>query len=171
MDGELNNLYFDNTKTTFTPNPNNIATSDELEASALYQTKMGTNYSKSKNIMRAFNITGVSLILTAAAIRTGSFISNVYVLNPPSVSFATCQVKDHTFEAEFTISNPNGYEIYYYLTVNGEEILKEDCKEEKTYNVSYSHLQANDEGSFYIQFTNRVDYKKIIEKYDFKVEE
>lgn len=69
MSEELNTLSYDNTKVTFTPNVNNIATSDELTAAPLYQDKMGTAYSKSKAVVRAFNVAGISLILTAAAIK------------------------------------------------------------------------------------------------------
>ena len=165
MSEELNNLTFDNTKITFSPNTNNIATSDELEASFLYQDKMGTNYSKSKNVVRAFNFVGISLILTAAAIKSGNIISNAFAAKLPKANDVTYSVESGTFKAEFVIENKGKYEVYYYLRVNEQEVLKEDCSEEKTYNVEYSHLQVNDECSFYIQYNN-----KIVEKYDFKME-
>lgn len=165
MSEELNNLIFDNTKITFTGQTNNIATSDELEASFLYQDKMGTNYSKSKNVVRAFNFVGISLILTAAAIKTGNIISNAFASNYPTVSSKLYLVNNDTFTAEFVISNKGGYEVYYYLMVNDQEVLREDCSEEKTYNVEYSHLQANDECGFYIEYN-----QKIIEKHEFKME-
>ena len=84
MANELNELTYNNTPITFTGKTDNIATSDETKAPLLYQDKMGTVYSKSKAVRRAFNFAGISLILTAVAIKTGSLISNVYILNPPT---------------------------------------------------------------------------------------
>ena len=162
---ELNNLVFDNTKVTFTGQTDNIATSDELEASLLYQDKMGTNYSKSKMAVRAFNFVGVSLILTAAAIKTGNIVSNVFAPAAPTVSDITYQCEDKMFTADFTITNSGKYEIFYYLTVNDEQVLKESCKEEKTYHIEYSNLQANDDCKFYIEYND-----KCLEEYAFKVE-
>ena len=127
MSEELNNLVFDNTKVTFTGNTNNIATSDELEASNLYQDKMGTNYSRSKAVVRAFNFVGVSLILTASAIKGGNVISNAFAPKYPSVSEPVYSLDANTFTAEFTITNSGKYEVYYHLTVNEEEDLKENC--------------------------------------------
>lgn len=174
MNEELNNLAFDNTKVTFTNNTNNLALSDELEASPLYQDKMGTNYSRSKMTLRVFNFTGISLILTAAAIKTGSLISNAYVLNPPSISNDSCVVEGHTLKAAFTINNPRQYKVECYLSVtrNGEavELLREECTEEKEYLIEYSELHANDQGNFYIEFTNKVDYVKVLKTYEVKVE-
>jgi hypothetical protein len=173
MADELNNLAYNNTNITFINNINNIATSDELDATPIYQDKMGTAYSKSKHIARAFNIAGISLIMTAAAIKTGSIISNAYVLNPPSVSAHTYALKDHVFNASFTISNPGNYKIDYYLFINDnkEAVISGDCSEEKEYTFEYQDLKKNDRGHFYIEFTNKVDYKKTIETYKFVVED
>lgn len=173
MANELNELSYNNTPITFTNTTNNIAQSDELEAAPIYQDKMGTAYSKSKGVVRAFNIAGISLILTAAAIKTGSLISNAYVLNPPSVSNANYIVEDLTFKATFTISNTEKYKVEYFLFINDEEeaVLKEDCSESKEYTVTYDELNIGDKGHFYIEFTNTVDYKKTISSYKFNVEE
>ena len=170
MANEINDLIYDNTKVTFTGTTNNTATSDELDAPLMYQTKMGTNYSRSKSVVRAFNFAGISLILTAAAIKTGSLISNVYILNPPSVGEVNYVVENQTFNAEFTVFNKGKYHINYFFYVNDAQMLKEDCSEEKTYFVSYDSLSLGDECRFYIEFSNEVDYKKVIENYSFKVE-
>ena len=170
MENELNTLTYENTKITFTGKTDNTATSDELTAAPLYQDKMGTNYSKSKAVVRAFNLTGISLILTAAAIKTGSLIANAYVLNPPSVSNVNYVVEGHTFSASFKISNAAKYRANYYLYINNINVMIGDCTEEKEYNVSYEHLNVNDECRFYIEFTNGVDYIKTIESYSFTVE-
>ena len=171
MENELNTLVYDNTKITFTGKTDNTATSDELTAAPLYQDKMGTNYSKSKGVVRAFNITGISLILTAAAIKTGSLIANAYILNPPSISNAVYQVVDNTFNASFKVSNIGEYRINYYLYINNINVMIGDCSEQKEYTISYDNLKAHDEGRFYIEFTNGIDYVKTIDSYTFTVEE
>ena len=74
---------------------NNIATSDELEAAPIYQDKMGTAYSKSKHITRAFNVAGISLILTAAAIKTGgeTVLNSLASLNQDTFMYHGLQCK------------------------------------------------------------------------------
>lgn len=171
MESELNTLTYNNAEVTFTGATNNTATSDELEASALYQDKMGTAYSKSKMVLRAFNFAGISLILTAAAIKTGNLISNAYVLNPPSINNATYHVENNVFSFKFSVDNPGKYQVTYHLTVNGKEVLNIDCSEPATYEDSYSGLKIGDKGKFYIDFTNRVDYRKTIANYTYIVEE
>ena len=173
MANELNDLSYNNLNISFSPDPNNIATSDELEASAIYQQKMGTNYSRGKNAVRAINFAGISLILTAAAIKTGSLISNVYVLNPPSLSNISYQLNEHVFVANFVVSNPGKYVINYYLSMNDnkEPVFEGDCSESREYLVSYDGLNQGDKCHFYVVFTNSVDYQKTIESYKFNVEE
>ena len=171
MANELNELTFNNTPITFTGKTDNIATSDETQASAIYQDKMGTVYSRSKSVARAFNFAGISLILTAAAIKTGSLISNVYILNPPSISETNYRLEGHTFKADFTVSNINKYQLTYYFLINNKEVVKEDCSEEETYEFIYENLSLNDKCHFYIEFSNGIDYRKTISTYDFKVEE
>ena len=171
MSEVINNLTYNNTPITFDGKTDNIAQSDELEASLVYQDKMGTKYSRSKNIARAFNMAGISLIMTAAAIKTGSLISNAFVSNPPVISEHTCRLVDHTFQAVFTISNPGKYTIYYYLRINDQQVAKEECSEEKEYVFLYDGLNKGDKGEFSIYFTNRVDLKKTIESYTFNLEE
>ena len=85
----------------------------------------------------------------------------------------TYQVINHTFKAEFTISNPGKYKITYYLFINesSEAVISEDCSESTEYLVEYDALSKGDSGRFYIEFTNRVDYKKTIDSYTFNVEE
>ena len=132
---------------------------------------MGTNYSKSKTVVRVFNLTGISLILTAAAIKTGSLIANAYVLNPPSISNTVYKVESNTFTASFKVSNVAEYRMTYYLYINDINMMIGECSEQKEYTVSYDQLKAHDEGRFYIEFTNGIDYKKTIETYTFTVEE
>ncbi len=171
MEQELNVLEYDNAKVTFTGQTDNIATSDELEASAIYQDKMGTAYSRAKAISKAINVAGISLLLTAAAIKTGNLIANAYILNPPSISAPHYAVTEHVFNYEFTVSNPSKYTINYFLEINANKVITGDCSEERTYNGSYEGLKTGDELHFYIEFTNGVDYTKTIDNYKYTVEE
>lgn len=171
MEQELNVLEYDNTKVTFTGKTNNIATSDELEASPIYQDKMGTAYSKARAISKAINITGISLILTAAAIKTGSLIANAYILNPPSLSNNHYAVTEHVFTYEFTVSNPNKYTMNYFLEINNNKVIMGDCSEPKEYTGSYESIKKGDELHFYVTFTNSVDYVKTIDSFKTTVEE
>ena len=77
MDGELNELYYDNTKITFSTETNNIETSDELTADPIYQNQMGTKYSRSKrNAGKVVVITGVSVV---ASTNSGSNKASIAV--------------------------------------------------------------------------------------------
>ena len=80
-------------------------------------------------------------------------------------------VKDNKFTATFSVSNPRGYMTNYYLFINDIEVLNGECTEEKEYTVNYDKLNGKDEGRFYVEFTNKVDYKQTIENYTFVVEE
>ncbi len=163
MEQELNVLEYDNAKVTFTGKTDNIATSDELEASAIYQDKMGTAYSRSKKLSRAISATGISLLLTAAAIRTGSLIANAFILNPPSISEKTpYSITEHVFNYKFTVTNSNQYQVTYFLEINSNKVIVGDCSEERTYTGSYEGINTGDKYRFYIQFTNNVDYLKTL---------
>ena len=169
MEQELNVLEYDNAKVTFTGKTDNTATSDELEASAIYQ--MGTAYSRSKKLSRAISATGISLLLTAAAIRTGSLIANAYILNPPSLNNNHYAVTEHVFTYEFTVSNPNKYTMNYFLEINNNKVIMGDCSEPKEYTGSYESIKKGDELHFYVTFTNSVDYVKTIDSFKTTVEE
>lgn len=172
MNDELNILSYDNTKITFTNSVDNIATSDELTATMLYQDKMGTAYSKSKAVARMFNVAGISLILTAAALKTGNIISNIFIVDPP---YVVEESSEFVFTEEgafyqFTISNVRNYEVFCYLKKDGKEVFKQDCSEEKTYSGIYSDYEIGQKLDFYIDFTNRFDLKQTIWHQTLKVE-
>lgn len=160
MEGEFNNLEFDNTKVTFTGSTNNIATSDELEASLMYQDKMGTVYSKSKTASKVLATAGIVILATAASIKSGTLISNAFILNPPSLSETSFEVEEGIFSFSFTVSNSNNYQIYYYIDVDGVNVVKEDCSSSSTYNGTFDDINDDQSGKFYVQFSNNFDYKK-----------
>ena len=167
MEGEFNNLTFDNTKTVDISKVDNIKTSDELTAALMYQDKMGTEYSKRKSAAKVVSATGIALIATAASIRTGTLISNAFVVNPPTTKISVCEVVDNTFHITFDISNKLSYKVQYYILINNEIKISEECSEPKTYDVIYKDFSESDSGTFYIEFSNRVDYKTKLVKINF----
>lgn len=167
MQGELNDLSFNNTKVTFSNTTNNIATSDELLASAAYQDKMGTNYSKSKKVSKVGAATGIALLVTAASIRAGTVMTNGFVLNPPKANVQTAEVVEGVFHYLFTIENKGKYQTTYFISVNNKVIVSKDCSEAKEYEGHFSEFKENDSCKFYISFTNKVDYTKTIKEIRF----
>lgn len=160
MEGEFNELNYNNANITFSTSTNNIATSDELSAALLYQDKMGTNYSKSKKISKAVAATGIALLVTAASIRAGTVITNGFVLNPPKATIQTAEIVEGSFHYIFKLENPRGYKTQYFISVNGETKLQEDCTESKDYEGTFDEFVDGDKCEFYISFTNQIDYTK-----------
>lgn len=159
MDGEFNNLEYNNTKVTFSTATNNTETSDELSAALMYQDKMGTNYSKRKRAAKVVSTAGIVLIATAASIRTGSLITNGFVLNPPKIAVNECVVSENNFHIDFTVTNVNKYKVTYFVLVNNNPTLAGDCSTPEEYVVDYNEFVEGDKCVFYIEFSNRVDYK------------
>jgi len=164
MKGELNELSINNANITFDQAPNNIALSDELSAPIMYQDTMGTEYSKkrAKNLKKITVATGITLLATAGAIQAGTFISNGFVLNPPKVSSDSFVVNEGVFTYNFTIENKGNYKVVYFIDVNKETKFVEECSTAGTYQSSFSDFKEEDSCVFYIQFTNRLDYKKTL---------
>lgn len=170
MEGEFNNLAFNNSKITFNPNPDNKALSDELNAPIMYQDSMGTNYSRQKAMKRASKIavgTGIVILSVAATIQAGSFINNGFVLNPPKVKDDTYEVKENVFYYQFAINNKREYKVSYYFSVNNENTDKIDCSIETTYQGEFKEFKEDDKCMFYVEFTNRYDYTKTIKRVKF----
>ena len=167
MEGEFNNLNINNSNITFTGKTDNIATSDELTATLLYQDKMGTNYSRSKRLSKAVAASGIAILMTAASLRLGTIISNGFVLNPPSADMNRTEIVDGAFEYSFTINNPREYLVTYGFTVNSETVLEEECTTSGDYEGTFNQFADGDECTFYIKFTNRFDYVKTIQNINF----
>ena len=164
---ELNDLSTNNTPITYVGKTNNTWTSDELSANPMYQNKMGTAYSISKKVSTGVKIVGITFVLTATAIVSGSFLTNVFILNPPTVSEVINSVTGDVFNYRFIIENKGKYTVTMFINKNGEEVLKEDCSTPNTYEGTYSPLEENYNYKFYIQFSNNFDYTKVIYTHSF----
>lgn len=163
MQGEFNDLTYNNTNITFSTATNNIATSDELSASPIYQEKMGTNFSRAKKVGKAVNIVGLSVIFTATAFASGSILSNIFIVNPPTVSVEKFEIEANTISFSFAIKNTQNYKTTYYIVLEGDVVEKVDCSETGEYSNSYvADVNKATNGNFYISFTNSFDYRKTI---------
>ncbi len=162
MEGEFNNISTNNTNITFSVATNNIATSDETSADPIYQRQLGTNYSKAKKVSKAVIISGLALTITAVAISGGTLIRNVFVPNPPSVVDPTFMISEGTLSYSFRIENKLDYVATYYIDINGTNVIKEACREQKEYTGEYSPVEVGSRCKFYVTFTNSLDYVKTI---------
>ncbi len=167
MTGEFNDFQYNNTNITFTNKTNNIATSDELSATLLYQDSMGTNYSRKKRVAKAVGATGIAILLTAASVRAGTAITNAYVLNPPKTDTETFKVEEGTFTYSFNLNNEGKYQTTIKIAVNDVVRYSEDCTAPGAYEGSFSDFETGERGLFYIEFTNGVDYIKKIRQVRF----
>ena len=172
MEGEFNKLETNNTGTTFNNKPNNLETSDELKAPLMYQENInGTVYARKKRATKIAVYAGITLLVTAASIASGSIISNAFILNPPKVSEATYHVEDEVFNYHFKIDNAGEYLITYEISIGKRTLVKEDCSESGEYSGTFNEnkdlMLDNYIAVFNIKFTNRFDYTKQLTKIKF----
>lgn len=163
MEGEFNELNYNNSNITFSTATDNIATSDELSASPIYQQQMGTKFSRGKKVGKAINIVGLSLIFTATAVASGSIITNIFIVNPPTVEMKNIAVSGNTLTYDFVIENKQNYKTTYFIELNRKTVYQESCSEAKEYSSSYEFdVGKKSDAKFYISFTNSFDYRKTI---------
>lgn len=167
MDQEWNNLETDNLKTDFSNDVDNLETSDELEASAVYVNKPDTLYARKKRTKTIIVASSLTLLVTSAGITVGTLVTNNnnHVSNPPTLS----EVDIHASEEidsliyTFTVANPQNYLVTFYLKINNEtwgDII--DCSESITYEGSIDGIGYNVVGTYFIEFSKDSNYKEIL---------
>ena len=172
MEGEFNTLEFNNANITFNNKPNNIETSDELKAPTMIQENInGTVYARKKRATKVVALTGITLLVTAASIASGSIISNAFIINPPTITSSEYVVEDSVFKYNFTIENKGEYDVIYTISIGKKTYIKEDCSTPGTYagvfNENKDLLEDNSVGIFYVKFSNKFDYTKQLVKVRF----
>lgn len=170
MNGEFNELAYNNTGTSFSLSTNNIETSDELNVGPIYRQGVDTKYAQRKRVSKTVLVVGISLALTASIVSTGSILSNVFVVNPPTVANTNYVITENGFEYAFTISNSSNYKSYYYLKLDNQKVLEEDCTTEGEYSGIYADITNGQTLEFVVEFTNSFDYIKSISYYQVVVE-
>lgn len=164
MDNEFNDLTTDNAATSFDNNPNNVQTSDELEASAVYTDKMGTAYSIGKAASKAAAVVGVSFSLTGGAF----MLTNSFIKTPPTISETNIspisENGEYSLSYSFTIENKNSYSISFgvYEDQVEEPIFKMDVPKEEKYEGKIEKLKVNVSYRYSISYTNNTDYTGIL---------
>ena len=172
MEGEFNNLQFNNANITFNNKPNNTETSDEMKAPTMIQENIeGTIYARKKRNTKVVALTGITLLVTAASIASGSIISNAFILNPPVISNSEYVVEEEVFKYKFTVKNEGEYDIVYTISIGKTTYVKEDCSTPGTYEGTFNEnkdlLTDNQVAIFYVRFTNKFDYTKQLVKVKF----
>lgn len=167
MDGEFNNLATENAKITFNMATDNIATSDELTADPIYQRQMGTAYSRGKKVSRIVTAAGITLLLTATAIKSGQVITNAFIVNPPKISNTNVTVENNILNYSFSIENVNGYPITIFLYQERVKVYEKDCTNPGDYEGTIPDLEKWKDYKFYVEFTNKFDYRKSLYTYSF----
>ncbi len=173
MEGEFNNLNINNTNITFNNTPNNIETSDELKAPLMYQDNIqGTNFARKKRTAKIVVLSGITMLVTAASIASGSIISNAFILNPPKISDSVYKVEEEVFTYNFTVTNEGEYKLEYFITIGDRTLMKSDCSKSGTYagqfNENKDLMLDNYVAVFHIKFTNQFDYSKQLVEVKFK---
>ncbi len=160
MDNEFNSLNYDNIKTTFTGDTNNSYSEDVLLMDPIYQ--VNTKVEQRKKVSKTVNIVGISLAFTATAIAGGAVLTNVFIQNPPTVSNVSTKVDGDTFYYEFSITNKKGYKVTYTIELNDKVVSSDVVSSSKHYSFTYSPVSNGDKIYFHIDFTNSIDYHKVI---------
>lgn len=163
MEGEFNKLEFNNANITFSTATSNIATSDELSASPLYQEKTGTDYSHGKKVGKRLSIIGISLVFTATAVASGSILTNIFIVNPPTIDMKRIEIVENALIYDFTVTNKMNYKTTYFIELGNKVVFKEECSEQRQYSNSYVFdAKSQQNMKFYVSFTNSFDYRKVI---------
>lgn len=164
MNQEFNNLKTENIKTTFSNNTNNLATSDELQVDPIYVRKMRNSYAASKKGQKVITITGISLLLTATAILSGNIISNVFIVNPPTIVESNFLILENTdtLSYNFTLTNKGNYKVTFKVSCNKETLYTLDCSNPDNYTGEILNIGLDKKVHYDISFTNRFDYIKSI---------
>ena len=156
-DSEFNDLTTDNLATGFDNSPNNLATSDELNAPSVYSEATTTAYAKSKRIAG-----GITTAIAILSVGVGgvSFLTSNYVTNPPTIADNELVLDEKTNELSFhfTIANSEPYPITLVVTLDETTLLSYDVSKEGTYSFSLVPSKEEKNGYVKVYFTS-ADYQ------------
>ncbi len=124
------------------------------------------DYSKvNRRIVKATKVVGIALTITAAALLTGTVISNVFLGKLPKLDNLEYVVEGNTVNYEFDIVNKG--RMYVTLEVydeNKNNVFTLDVTEENSYQGTVDELLYDTNYVFKIVSTNRFDYKKNLDE-------
>ncbi len=139
MDNEFNSLDTDNLATSFSNSPDNLVTSDELQAGENYATKQGTAYSIAKGVSRALAVTGITISVSAGGYM---LLSNSMVQTPPTLAESSFEVStsSDSLSFSFTITNDKEYKATFEILEKKEVLFSLDVTKADTYTGTAENL-------------------------------
>lgn len=160
MEKEYNEIPYDNLATTFDNSPNNIQTSDELEADAVYTNKMGTSYSISKALTKAATIVGFSVTTGVGGVL---LMQNTFV-TAPTISDNTISVSKELDELSysFTIKNEKNLKCLFEIKSSEKTFVSLDVSPSNTYEGKVENIGYNIELTYKLSYSNNLDYSAIL---------
>lgn len=168
MDGEFNNLSYNNTGTSFSANVNNIQTSDELSADPIYTRKMGTSYSISKGVAKAVVAAGITVTAVGGGMGIYSLFSNSFVTLPTvSDNPIAVSTTDDSLSYDFEVDNDSGEKFDFYVYVKDNLVFSLDIHESGKYQGTIPNLGYDVSGHYEFLYSNGVDYTHAVLEGDF----
>lgn len=150
----------ENIKTTFSPDTDNIAQSDELNPASDGNGSTDSEYAKRKRANSIARITAITISVTLIGVGGGIMLVNSFV-KEPTISSISVTYNNNICAYSFDVSNQSKRSTIFEMK-GGEEILFTlDVTNEGHYenNVEFNYKGIVD---WDITFTNGFDYKKTI---------
>lgn len=155
METECNDIPYDNLATNFNNSPNNIQTSDELEASAVYTNKMGTSYSISKMITKA----GIAASIVATGVGGATILKNSFIKSPVlSDNIITVSQEKDELSYSFSIKNEGKMTCLFEVKSTEKTYLSLDVSISNKYEGVISNIGYDVELNYKLTYSNNVDY-------------
>ena len=170
MGGEFN-FNPNNIKVTFTPDTNNIATSDELKVAGVFTDSKNRSYTYKKRIVKGVAAVGIGLVSISGIMQGKGLISNNLIKDPPEITSHNIVLLEgtDTLSYEFTVINKtNNYNVIFLVNVNGIEKFKLDVSIPDTYKGEVKDLGYNNTINYSLTFNNKLDYEKTLLSGEFK---
>ena len=153
----------DNLKTTFVPDTDNLATSDELSPIMDNSSISDSSYAKRK---RAAKITQLSLITISIVLiggGTAMTIGNAFI-TAPNISSLKIEAIEGGISYSFKIKNDRNYKTYFEVKPQSGMTYKLDVKSSKLYEGEINDIGYNVKVKWKFHFTNGLDYTKSIKE-------
>lgn len=152
MDEEFNNLSTDNTATSFSNSPDNTATSDELDAPAVYDTKKRTSYAISKAV--AVGSVALTMVAIGATLLSSLTKAKPFV-NVDNIAYVA---STKTLDYHFSTLDASGYNVFFTVTLADLDspIFDLNITETKTYSGSIDIPQEG-KGLWHIYYAENLE--------------
>lgn len=159
MEKEYNEVPYDNLATSFNNSPDNLLTSDELQADAVYTNKMGTSYSLSKVIVKA----GIAASIVATSVGGVSMLKNSFVKSPTLTdNVINLSTTKDELSYSFTIQNDNNLSCLFEIKSADKIYISLDVSTSNKYEGTITNIGYNVELNYKLTYSNNFDYTSIL---------